>query len=76
MEIKELKALLKLLREQGVQQYVTPELSLVIDLQEIVGKRQQHLAKIEDIEDDPISEEEAERLLFYSATPPPVPEDN
>jgi hypothetical protein len=74
MEIKQLKELLKLLRAQGVQQYATPELTLVLGEAPVVIKRQ---ASDVDLEEETLTpEEEAERMLFYSATPPTASEDN
>lgn len=69
MELKELKDLLKLLRAQGVQQYMTPDLTLVLNENVPVTKRQAQ-AEVESDEQELSPEEEAERLLFYSATPP------
>lgn len=74
--LKDLKDLLKLLRAQGVQQYLTPELSLVLNEHApVVYKRS--TADEELVGEPELSpEEEAERLLFYSATPPATPEEN
>jgi hypothetical protein len=72
MEIKELKALLKLLRDQGVLQYQTAELNLVLAENAPIKERYSSAATELVGEEELSPEEEAERLLFYSATPPPT----
>jgi len=66
-DTKALKELLKLLRSQGVLQYQTPDLSLVLSesLPAPVQKKTEEV-----VEEELSPEEEAERLLFYSATHP------
>jgi len=70
-DIKQLKDLLKLLRSQGVLQYQSTDLNLVLseNAPASLSKRSQ----AEDImsEDEELTpEQEAERLLFYSAGSP------
>ena len=66
--IKELRELLKLLRSQGVLQFQSTELSLVLSENLPVAPNR---AKAEEIiQEDLTPEEEAERILFYSATHP------
>lgn len=68
-DVKALKELLKLLRAQGVLQYSTPDLSLVLTEAPVTTTRKQ--TDIEETIDDSLSEEEeAERLLYYSAISP------
>jgi hypothetical protein len=65
-DIKQLKELLKLLRAQGVLQYQSTDLNLV--LSEIAPVSNKKLpTTMEELEDEELSEED---LLFYSATPP------
>ncbi len=67
--IKDLRELLKLLRNQGVLQYQTPELTLVLNEHlPTTSNKSQAVNIIEEQELSP--EEEAERILFYSATSP------
>lgn len=66
--IKELKELLKLLRSQGVLQFQSPDINLVLT----EAPPQSSKSKAEEImQDDELSpEEEAERILYYSAVSP------
>ena len=70
-DLKKLKELLKLLRAQGVLQYQSQELNLV--LSEHWQPPRPKSADIEIGEEVTPTEEEIERLLFYSATPPADP---
>lgn len=80
MNLKELKDLIKLLRTQGVLQYQTPELSLVLSEQAPASnyKRKQ---EAEEGAEEPVAEVSwddltPEEQLFYSAIPTtPVPEN-
>lgn len=69
-DVKALKELLKLLRSQGVTQYASPDLSLV--LSESLPTKGKSVAQeiMEDAEDGLSPEQEAERMLFYSAISP------
>ena len=68
-DIKALKELLKLLRAQGVLQYQSTDLNLVLSEHAPItaSKAKQ---TFEEAEEELTPEEEAERILFYSATPP------
>lgn len=70
MELKNLKDLLKLLREKGVLEYEAEGIKLKLseDAPQSKYKRRQ---EIEDVEEQELTEEE---LLYYSATPPLEPE--
>lgn len=68
--IKELRELLKLLRSQGVTRYNTPELELSLN-ENFQSMNRKSQSAIEEAEETLSPEEEAERILFYSATPPP-----
>ena len=74
MDLKSLKDLLKLLRAQGVLQYQSQELNLV--LSENWQPPRAKSADAEATEEVTPTEEEIERLLFYSATPPADPTNN
>ena len=67
MDLKELKDLLKVLREKGVLEFKSKDLELKLseDAPQSKYKRRQELADPE--EDVELTEEE---LLYYSATPP------
>jgi hypothetical protein len=67
-DIKQLEKLLKLLRAQGVMQYQTTDLNLVLSETAPVDIKAKSLA--EETMEELSPEEEVERLLFYSATPP------
>lgn len=72
-DIKQLRDLLKLLRSQGVLQYQSTDLNLVLSETAPASARVKSLAE-ETMEDEDLSEEaELERLLYYSATPPTDP---
>lgn len=75
-EIKQLRELLKLLRSQGVLQYQSTDLNLILSekLQETKSKAVSDYEVLSD-EEDLTPEQEAERLLFYSATPPSEPSE-
>jgi hypothetical protein len=72
-DLKKLKDLLKLLRAQGVLQYQSTDLNLVLS-EHSPSENTIRKSKIEEImesdEEELTPEQEAERLLFYSATPP------
>lgn len=65
MDLKNLKDLLKLLREKGVLEYESQGIKLKLseDAPQSKYKRRQ---EIEELEDQELTEEE---LLYYSATP-------
>lgn len=66
MELKELKELLKVLRDKGVVEYKTSQIELKLseDAPQSKYKKRQ---EVEEIEDQELTDEE---LLYYSATPP------
>lgn len=70
MDLKSLKALLKLLRSQGVYNYSTPELTLHLDLNIVLNpsRMPQDAKLLLDGGVDPSSEIEA--LLEYSSRSP------
>jgi len=69
-DLKQLRELLKLLRGQGVLQYQSDKLTLVLS-ERAPSPPTRKSAEVEDPEERELSpEEEAERLLFYSATNP------
>lgn len=69
-DIKALKELLKLLRSQGVLQFQSADLNLVLSesmpLPPLNRKAQKEL--MEEMEEDP--QDEIERLIDYSSRPP------
>lgn len=65
-DIEQLRKLLKLLRSQGVLQYQTADLNLVLTEKAAAIPRFQ-VPEIADEEIELTPEEEAERILFYSA---------
>ena len=69
-DVKALKELLKLLRSQGVLQYQSTDLNLVLSENLPASTRIKPLAEEVVAEDEENPEAEYERLLFYSATPP------
>lgn len=71
-DIKALEKLLKLLRNQGVLQYQSADLNLVLAEKPPTPERTKSLAEETAAEDEGLSEEEYNRLLFYSAQPPLV----
>ena len=66
MDLKELKELLKVLRDKGVLEYRTKEIELKLseDAPQSKYKRKQ---ETDELEEQELTEEE---LLYYSATPP------
>lgn len=66
MDLKELKDLLKVLREKGVLEFKSKDLELKLseDAPQSKYKRRQ---EVEELEEQELTEEE---LLYYSATPP------
>lgn len=69
-DLKQLKSLLKLLRAEGVLNYNTPELQLVLSELPPVSARSKAADIMESDEEELTPEQEAERILFYSATAP------
>jgi hypothetical protein len=70
MEIKQLKELLKLLRSQGVLQYQSADLNLVLSEHFQPPTRRLTEAHMPEVEEELSPEEEAERMLYYSALGP------
>lgn len=68
-DIKALKELLKLLRAQGVLQYQTTDLNLVLS-ETAPSTRRSQAEEIMSEEEELTPEQEAERLLFYSSSSP------
>lgn len=68
-DVKALKKLLELLRAQGVLQYQTSELNLVLTERAPESIKSKSVEAVEE-EEELSPEQEAERLLFYSATHP------
>lgn len=68
-DIKHLRELLTLLRSKGVLQYASTDLTLTLSETAPTSPRKA-VTEAFDEEDELSPEEEAERLLFYSATPP------
>lgn len=64
MEIKDLKVLLRTLRQNGVLSYKTPEIELTLSSEFMIQKPG---APIEQEVDFPSGELTPEQLLFYSA---------
>lgn len=67
--VKELRDLIKMLRSQGVLQFNSPDISLVLTELPPIAKRElssEHANESEEL----TPEEEAERLLFYSVQSP------
>lgn len=71
-DIKQLKELLKLLRSQGVLQYQSTDLNLVLT-EAPAPTIKSKAAEVMDDEEELTPEQEYERLLFYSA--PTVPKE-
>lgn len=69
-DIKQLKDLLKLLRSQGVLQYQSTDLNLVLSEHAPVVNRKSQIEDIMTEDEELTPEQEAERLLFYSAGSP------
>lgn len=71
-DIKQLKELLKLLRAQGVLNYNTPELQLILSEQApiTITSGKSPAQEIMEDEDELTPEQEKERLMFYSADAP------
>lgn len=67
-DVKHLEKLIKLLRSQGVLQYQTADLNLVLTERAPETPRTKSLA--EETMEELSPDAEIERLLFYSATPP------
>lgn len=68
MQLKELKDLLKLLREKGVLEYESEGIRLKLSEEAPVSKYKQRQETTRELEEEAeLSEEE---LLYYSATPP------
>jgi hypothetical protein len=76
-DVKALRELLKLLRSQGVLQYQSTDLNLVLS-ETLPEKRGRQATPDEIMEEDEhlTAEQEFERMLFYSADKPvdPTPE--
>lgn len=74
---KELKALLKVLRSEGVTQYASVDLTLTLSENSQATNHNRSPRTEEIADDDELSpEEEAERLLFLSAHQPyPLPDE-
>lgn len=66
MDLKELKDLLKVLREKGVLEFKSKDLELKLS-DEAPQSKYKRRQEIEELEEQELSEEE---LLYYSATPP------
>lgn len=70
-DVKQLKELLKLLRAQGVLQYQTADLNLVLSEHLQITNRKSKSEEVEEFleqEEDPTTE--IERLIDYSSRPP------
>jgi hypothetical protein len=65
--IKQLRELLKLLRSQGVLQYQSTDLNLVLSEQAPVTAKSRAAEAMESDEEELTPEQEYERLLFYSS---------
>lgn len=66
MDLKELKDLLKVLREKGVLEYKSKDLELKLS-DEAPQSKYKRRQEVEELEEQELTEEE---LLYYSATPP------
>lgn len=73
MDLKQLKALLKVLRENGVTDYTTPDVTLKVSHEYLISKEKSVTLHTEDSESDnpyanfPQGELSPEQLMFYSS---------
>jgi hypothetical protein len=70
-DIKQLRELLKLLRSQGVLQYQSTDLNLVLTEAPAPTIKSKAAEAMDDDDEELTPEQEYERLLFYSAPTQP-----